>query len=120
MSGRHSDCCPRYIDTSVAVERFASDDENDLETSRIGASPKRRCIQPLHFPGQISVSGDGKEIDHIEMGSQEGLHLFAEDDSIRFDGNLNADSTLGRNRALSAAGSYGHSATRSVRSRHEM
>ena len=75
-SGKHSDCCPRYIDSSMAVERYHSDD--DLEISQTGSAPKRRLIQPLHPSGQKSL-GDDLDMEHSELG--DGYDLSGDVDS---------------------------------------
>jgi len=56
---RHSDCCPRYVDASLAVEKFASDDDDEhLEASSNITLPKQRQIQPFGFSGRIMQSDD--------------------------------------------------------------
>ncbi|MBC7959312.1 MAG: hypothetical protein H7X94_05555 [Vallitaleaceae bacterium] len=117
-SGKHSDCCPRYVDASLVLEGLASDDENVMEMSRNGGPPKRRHIQPLHFPGQISITGDAIGMDQNETGSDEELNLSVDDDGRRFDDSRIAvgGGTTDQKRAPSAGGSYRRPATRSVRS----
>ena len=64
MTGKHADCCPRYVDNSLGIERIGSDEENDFELSRIGSSPRRRTIQPLPFVAE-ETSHEGDLDDHI-------------------------------------------------------
>jgi hypothetical protein len=120
-SGKHSDCCPRYIDTSLMSDKMAfDDDDKDLDMSRSGAPPKRRSIQPLHFPGQVSADRYGAELGQYENDSDQDLNISEEDGSRKMDDTQNAaaDITVDRTRAQSSGGSYRHQATRSIRSRH--
>lgn len=46
--GKHSDCCPRYVDSSALVDKFYSNDENEsVEISSNIVLPKQRKIQPI-------------------------------------------------------------------------
>lgn len=74
MTGKHADCCPRYVDNSLGIERIGSDEENDFELSRIGSSPRRRTIQPLPYPG----AGGEMSIEQSQLGDE--LSAFAGDE----------------------------------------
>ena len=117
VSGKHSDCCPRYIDTTQPTERI--DDEFDLDMSQNGAPPKRRHIQPLHFLGQVSIGRDGLELDHYGTESDEDLPLLEDETSRILDENQSGagDSTVARTRAQSSRLSYRHPSNRSIRSK---
>lgn len=80
-----------------------------------GVPPKLRHIQPLRFPGQVSVNRDGVEL--YDIDSDEDLHL-SDNASRMLDGSQSAagDRTVDRIRAQSAGGSYRLQSTRSTRS----
>ena len=57
--GKHSDCCPRYVDASMLVEKCNSGDENEaLERSTNIAFPKQRKIQQISSSNQVLQSDD--------------------------------------------------------------
>jgi len=103
---RHSDCCPRYVDASLAVEGFDSDDDDEhLEASSNMTLPKQRQIQPLDFSGRIMQSDD-LYLDQYEESREE-----TEDEALLADKN----SELSHDRSTSKRRLPGPSRAQSMR-----
>lgn len=112
IHGKHSDCCPRYIDNNLAMERSTSDNENDLESFHLGTSPRQRSIKPLLRPGQDAEEQDDHDQHRsANLGeseqemSEEGDYLGAD-----YSRSVAGESTMTRTRAQSAR-SFGRNAS---------
>jgi len=60
LNGKNSDCCPKYVDTSLALEIYAPENEEVIENPSNGSPPKHRQIDPLYFPRTISEADKQK------------------------------------------------------------